>query len=79
MLTMLKRAVKEAGANPKIAFHTLRRSFATMLKTGGTNINVIRGLLGHSSERTTALYIGVHEDEMDAAVAELQGSKFANG
>lgn len=79
MLTMLKRAVKDAGADAKIGFHTLRRSFATMMKTEGEALNNIRDILGHTSERTTQTYIGAHEDDLMAAMCRLHGSKFANG
>ena len=49
--------VKEARISKKVHVHTLRHSFATHLLEHDTNIFYIMKLLGHSSIRTTMLYL----------------------
>ncbi|MFX0058385.1 MAG: tyrosine-type recombinase/integrase [Candidatus Heimdallarchaeota archaeon] len=43
--------------------HHFRRTFATNLKRDGCDILYISKLLGHSSVRTTQLYLRVEEEE----------------
>jgi integrase/recombinase XerD len=49
--------VKEARISKKAHVHTLRHSFATHLLEHDTNIFYIMKLLGHSSIRTTMIYL----------------------
>jgi site-specific recombinase XerD len=53
------RAVKKSGVRYKGGIHTLRHSFATHLMESGVELPVVQHLLGHSSLRTTALYLHV--------------------
>ena len=50
-------ALKKSGVRRGI--HLLRHSFATHLMESGVELPVVQHLLGHSSLRTTALYLHV--------------------
>lgn len=54
---ILERAVKKAGINKKVCIHTLRHSFATHLLESGVNLFYIKELLGHSSIKSTLVYL----------------------
>ncbi len=56
---MIKKYTKEAGINMKITPHMFRHSFATYLVEEGVDISCLRTLLGHSSIKTTQIYIYV--------------------
>jgi integrase/recombinase XerD len=51
------KLVKEAHINKKVRVHTLRHSFATHLLEKNTSIFYIMQLLGHSSIRSTLIYL----------------------
>jgi site-specific recombinase XerD len=52
-------ALKKSGVRFKGGIHTLRHSFATHLMEGGVELPLVQHLLGHSSLRTTSLYLHV--------------------
>src|ERR1700693_6135012 len=52
-------ALKKSGVRRKSGIHPLRHSFATHLMESGVELPVVQHLLGHSSLRTTALYLHV--------------------
>jgi len=53
------RAVSKAAGLEGIAPHDLRRTMAKMARAGGAPIEQIQQVLGHSSVRTTQLYLGL--------------------
>lgn len=56
---MMKKYARQAGINRNITPHMFRHSLATYLIEEGMDISCIQQLLGHSSIRTTQIYIHV--------------------
>lgn len=57
-----------------VNFHTLRHTFASWLVEQGTDIYLVKDLLGHSDLKITERYAHIGENQLRQAVLKLQNS-----
>jgi len=67
---IISDAAKELGIE-NIGTHSLRKTFGYHQIKRGTNITLLMKMFNHSSESVTLRYIGITQDDMDAAVQAL--------
>jgi len=68
----MTRVVHELGLRKAISVHTLRHSYATHLLEAGVNLRLIQQYLGHSSLRTTMVYLHLTTASQEQAVARIE-------
>jgi len=57
VLKVVRKAANLAGISKPVCIHSFRHAFATHLLEQGANLKVIQRLLGHTSMRTTSVYL----------------------
>ena len=61
---LLKNAANRAGIKRNVTPHMLRHSFATHLVESGTDIHFVQRILGHTSIKTTSIYMHVANNKI---------------
>lgn len=70
----------KAAKVPPVSFHDLRHACASNLRRAGVDRTIIQEIVGHTTERMTALYSHLRDDEQaDAfeALAQTHGNKLS--
>lgn len=73
----LKAAGAQAGIGKRIKVHSLRHSFATHHLEAGTDIYVLKDLLGHNHIETTAIYLHCLPDRLQRIASPLDAIESA--
>jgi len=66
-----KRCVKAAGLSAKYHIHCLRHTYATYLLKSSRNIKLVKEQLGHTSIKTTEIYISLIKEDTKEALKNL--------
>lgn len=68
---MLKKYTKQAGIERNITPHMFRHSFATYLIEEGVDVSCVQQILGHSSIKTTHIYIHIAAKKQAEILKEM--------
>ena len=75
---MLKKYTKQAGIERNITPHMFRHSFATYLIEEGVDISCVQQILGHSSIKTTQIYIHIAAKKQAEILKDMHPRKQMN-
>ena len=67
-----KKAIRAAGLNERLHFHSLRHSTASNMVKRGVPLVVVKEILGHSDIRTTMTYSHIQNEDKIKAVRTLE-------
>lgn len=68
----LKKWIAASGIKKHITFHWRRHTFATLQLENGTDIFVVKGMLGHTNVKTTQIYAHIVDKSKRNAAEVLQ-------
>lgn len=68
---MIKKYTSQAGINRNITPHMFRHSFATFLIEEGVDISCVQQILGHSTIKTTQIYVHVAAKKQAEILKEM--------
>lgn len=68
---MLKKYTKQVGIDQNITPHMFRHSFATYLIEDGVDVSCVQQILGHSSIKTTQIYIHIAAKKQAEILKEM--------
>lgn len=63
---VIKKNCEVVGIQKRVTAHTLRHSFATHIISNGGNLFVLKEILGHSSSKTTEIYIHLNDQDINS-------------
>lgn len=69
---VLKRSIHKSKITKHFTLHDLRHTFAINLLNKGVDIEIVRKLLGHSSLRTTQIYLQCRTVDLTELVMKLE-------
>ena len=68
---VFENAKRKAGIKKPATVHTLRHSFATHLLEAGTDIYRVQKLMGHTTPKTTTIYIHLRRQDLLKVISPL--------
>jgi site-specific recombinase XerD len=68
---VFEKAIHKAGIKKKATVHTLRHSFATHFLEAGCDLYHIQHLLGHTTAKTTAIYLHITRKDLVSVVSPI--------
>ena len=76
----LKKWIAASGIKKHITFHCSRHTFATLQLENGTDIFVVKGMLGHTNVKTTQIYAHIVDKSKrnSAEVLQIDGLNTSN-